>query len=480
MKNRESFFHLHMISDATGETLITVAARRGGAIRPRPRHRARPRHGARAEAARPGDHGARRASRASSSTRWSTATLGERLEAACRRIGIPCVSVLEPVLQTLQSYLGVAGTRRVGAQHVLDAEYFRRIDALNFTMLHDDGQLAGSLEEADVVLVGISRTSKTPTSIYLANRGIKTANIPIVPGIRLPAQLEEAKRPLIVGLTASPERIVQLRENRILGLNAAAHGVLCRQGGVAERGRLHPKALPTARLADHRRDPPLDRGDRGGDHGAPPGRPRRAGELTGTMARLILASKSPARVMLLKNAGISFEAVPASLDERAVEAPLIAPPVARRARSRWRSPRRRQSRSAAPSRRPSSSAPTRRWIRRARAGPKPASLEEARRHLNLSGRTHALHSGVAGARNGEIAWRHLDTARLTMRKLSASFIDTYLARIGERALTSVGAYQIEDVGIQLFERIEGDFFTILGLPLLPLLGWLRAERVIPS
>jgi hypothetical protein len=132
--------------------------------------------------------------------------------------------VLEPILQTLQSYLGVAGTRRVGAQHVLDADYFRRIDALNFTMLHDDGQLAGSLDEADVVLVGISRTSKTPTSIYLANRGIKTANIPIVPGIKLPPQLEEATHPLIVGLTASPERIVQLRENRVLGLNAAAHG----------------------------------------------------------------------------------------------------------------------------------------------------------------------------------------------------------------------------------------------------------------
>jgi regulator of PEP synthase PpsR (kinase-PPPase family) len=150
--------------------------------------------------------------------------ISEQLEAACRRIGIPCVSVLEPILQTMQSYLGVAGTRRVGAQHVLDAEYFRRIDALNFTMLHDDGQLAGSLDEADVVLVGISRTSKTPTSIYLANRGIKTANIPIVPGIRLPPDLEEAKHPLIVGLTASPERIVQLRENRVLGLNAAAHG----------------------------------------------------------------------------------------------------------------------------------------------------------------------------------------------------------------------------------------------------------------
>jgi regulator of PEP synthase PpsR (kinase-PPPase family) len=106
---------------------------------------------------------------------------------------------------------------------MLDAEYFRRIDALNFTMIHDDGQLAGSLEEADVVLVGVSRTSKTPTSIYLANRGVKVANVPIVPGIPPPADLERIKSPLVVGLTASAERIVQLRENRVLSLNAAAH-----------------------------------------------------------------------------------------------------------------------------------------------------------------------------------------------------------------------------------------------------------------
>jgi regulator of PEP synthase PpsR (kinase-PPPase family) len=146
--------------------------------------------------------------------------LGERLENACRAIGIPCASVLEPVLQLLQSYLGTASARRSGAQHVLDAEYFRRIDALNFTMMHDDGQQSAALDEADVVLVGISRTSKTPTSIYLANRGIKTANVPIVPGIPLPAQLEQLKQPLVVGLVASPDRIVQLRENRILSLNA--------------------------------------------------------------------------------------------------------------------------------------------------------------------------------------------------------------------------------------------------------------------
>ena len=100
--------------------------------------------------------------------------------------------MLEPVLTVFQSYLGTPAGRRVGAQHVLDADYFRRIDALNFTMEHDDGQLPDEIDEADIVLIGISRTSKTPTSIYLANRGIKTANIPIVLGVPVPDSLVKA------------------------------------------------------------------------------------------------------------------------------------------------------------------------------------------------------------------------------------------------------------------------------------------------
>ena len=103
---------------------------------------------------------------------------------------------------------------------MLNAEYFKRIDALNYTMLHDDGQHTDDLEQADVVLVGVSRTSKTPTSIYLANRGVKTANVPLVPGVPVPPKLETLAQPLVVGLTASPERIVQIRQNRLLGLRA--------------------------------------------------------------------------------------------------------------------------------------------------------------------------------------------------------------------------------------------------------------------
>ena len=146
--------------------------------------------------------------------------LTERLEGKCRELGLPVMSILGPVLNLFQSYLGAETTHRVGAQHTLNAEYFKRIDALNYTMLHDDGQHVDDLEHADVVLIGISRTSKTPTSIYLANRGVKTANVPLVPGTPIPPQLEQLKQPLVVGLLASAERIVQIRQNRLLGLKA--------------------------------------------------------------------------------------------------------------------------------------------------------------------------------------------------------------------------------------------------------------------
>lgn len=220
MKNRESFFHLHMVSDATGETLLTVAraaAAQYNAIRAIEHVHSLVR------TARQLDRAIAEIERSPGIVLYTLLDreIAARLEAACRNVGVPCVSVLDPVLVVFQSYLGAPTDRRIGAQHVLDADYFRRIEALNFTMMHDDGQLAENLDAADVVLVGVSRTSKTPTSIYLANRGVKTANIPVVPGIPLPPQLGAAVNPLIVALVASPDRIVQLRENRILSLNAA-------------------------------------------------------------------------------------------------------------------------------------------------------------------------------------------------------------------------------------------------------------------
>lgn len=219
MKNEARHLHLHLISDATGETLLTVG-RAASAQYP-------------AVSIIEHMHAMVRAPRQIDGLLVEIEqepgivlyTLVDRvmaamLEQGCRDIGVPCFSVLDPVLQVFQSYLGASSQGRVGAQHSLDGDYFRRIEALTFTMMHDDGQLPEDLDLAEIVILGVSRTSKTPTSIYLANRGVRTANIPIVPGISLPIELEAARNPLIVGLVATPDRIVQMRENRVLS-NAA-------------------------------------------------------------------------------------------------------------------------------------------------------------------------------------------------------------------------------------------------------------------
>ncbi len=141
--------------------------------------------------------------------------LREPLQRGCRRLGVPAIPVLDPVIAVLASFLGRESRGLPGRQHLLDSEYFGRIDAMTFALNHDDGQALWDLNEADVCLVGVSRTSKTPTALYLANRGIKAANVPIVPGVPPPAELLAAGRPLVVGLTNDPERLIQLRRNRL-------------------------------------------------------------------------------------------------------------------------------------------------------------------------------------------------------------------------------------------------------------------------
>lgn len=214
-----SYFHLHLVSDSTGETLIAVA-----------RAVAAQYEGVSTiEHVYPLVRSARQLERVLSEIDAAPGivlyTLVEKdlagmLEEKCRELSCPHLSVLAPVHALLESYIGTSSTARPGAQHMLNAEYFKRIDAMNFTLMHDDGQLPDDLDDADVVLLGVSRTSKTPTSIYLANRGLKTANIPLVPGQDPPGELDGVKRALVVGLVASPERIVQIRQNRLLSLKA--------------------------------------------------------------------------------------------------------------------------------------------------------------------------------------------------------------------------------------------------------------------
>jgi len=148
--------------------------------------------------------------------------LRKTLVAACRRLEVPSIAVLDPALSALGGYLGAETTHRPGRQHALDAEYFARIEAMNFTLTHDDGQASRDIEKAEIVLVGVSRTSKTPTALYLANRGYRVANVPVVPKCPLPDELLKAKRPFVVGLVNDPARLVQIRKSRLLSLNEDA------------------------------------------------------------------------------------------------------------------------------------------------------------------------------------------------------------------------------------------------------------------
>jgi regulator of PEP synthase PpsR (kinase-PPPase family) len=213
-----TYFHVHLISDSTGETLnaITkaVCARFDNLLpiehsyplirSPRQLERV-----LQELAAAPG---------------LAVHTIVDRemrleLEEGCRRLECPCIAALDPMTAAFGRYLGASLTDRVGAQHALDTDYFNRIEALNYAIGHDDGQAIQDLDSADVILVGVSRTSKTPTSIYLAHRGVRAANVPLVPGSPLPERLFVKRRALIVGLLVSPDRLLQIRRSRLLSLN---------------------------------------------------------------------------------------------------------------------------------------------------------------------------------------------------------------------------------------------------------------------
>jgi [pyruvate, water dikinase]-phosphate phosphotransferase / [pyruvate, water dikinase] kinase len=211
-------FHLHLVSDSTGETLEAVAkACLSQFEQAEPVKHFWPMIRSERQVDRVLDEIVQRPGLVMFTL--VNAAVRDRLQARCVTLGIPAISVLDPVLEAFGQFMGERARGLPGRQHQLDAAYFRRIDAVHFTMAHDDGIASENLNEADIVLVGVSRSSKTPTSIYLANRGYKTANIPLVPGVAPPDQLLSATRPLIVGLTTHIDRLLQVRRNRLRSLN---------------------------------------------------------------------------------------------------------------------------------------------------------------------------------------------------------------------------------------------------------------------
>ena len=150
------------------------------------------------------------------------------LDTTCQRLNVPVVNVLDPVMDLLQDYIGEQAGSSPGRQYVLNADYFQRIDAMHYVLAHDDGQAQAGLTEADVVLVGVSRSSKTPTCFYLANRGIKAANVPLVPGLPEVDGLHDISVP-VIGLTLEPQALIEIRKHRLRLIASQDNAALMRQ-----------------------------------------------------------------------------------------------------------------------------------------------------------------------------------------------------------------------------------------------------------
>lgn len=233
IKPAATFFHVHLVSDSTGETLNTMLKATTAQF----------------ITATPMEHIyalIRSQTQLEKTLNTIEASPGlvlytivnpelrRYLELRCSEMHIPAVSVLDPLTKAFEEYLDLEQNLATGAQHKMDDAYFSRIAALDYTLAHDDGQMSWDLETADIILVGVSRTSKTPTCMYLANRGIKAANIPLVPTSDPPATLFTVKKPMIIGLIASPDRLGQIRKNRLGSMNADSDSDYADQNAIKE------------------------------------------------------------------------------------------------------------------------------------------------------------------------------------------------------------------------------------------------------
>lgn len=246
-----TYFHVHLVSDSTGETLNTMLKATSAQF----------------QTAMPKEHiyalirSRTQLEKTLQSIEASPGlvlytivnpVLRRYLEMRCSEMHIPAVSVLDPLTKAFEEFLDLEQSLDAGAQHRMDAAYFKRIAALDYTLAHDDGQMTWDLEAADVVIIGVSRTSKTPTCMYLANRGIKAANIPLVPTNEPPAELFSLQRPLVVGLVASPERLGQIRKNRLGSMNAD------RESSYADMDAIKAELLKAKRMFAKHRWPVID------------------------------------------------------------------------------------------------------------------------------------------------------------------------------------------------------------------------------
>ena len=352
---------------------------------------------------------------------------------------------------------------------MLNADYFRRIDAMHYVLAHDDGQAQPGLAEADVVLVGVSRSSKTPTCFYLANRGIKAANVPLVPNLPEPPGLETVECP-VIGLTLEAEALIEIRRHRLRLIAAGNAAGIARQNSTeyVDEDAVKAELLWARRLCNRRGWPVIDVTRRSIEETAATvlqlmdawherRRKDAAGEdlmLQRPGPRLVLASASASRRALLTAAGLTFEVRPADIDEAAVKRDALVRGHGGRGRRRCCLA---ELKAAAVARQEPDALVIGAdqilvcdgvWF------DKPADVAAAREQLRALARSQPCAwsprwSAIAGMPG---VWHHVAVPRLAMRDFSDAFLDDYLAAEGDAVISTVGAYRLEGRGIQLFER----------------------------
>ncbi|MEO8925699.1 MAG: pyruvate, water dikinase regulatory protein [Caulobacteraceae bacterium] len=246
-----TYFHVHLVSDSTGETLNAMAR----AVCARFNHVLPIEHIYALVRSQRQLHRALEEIANAPGVVLHTIVdeaLRHTLEAGCQKLEMPCIAALDPLVSALSRHIGAALSTRVGAQYMLDTDYFNRMDALSYALGHDDGQGGQDLSRADVVLVGVSRTSKTPTCIYLAHRGVRAGNVPLVPGATLPQALADLGSTPVVGLTVSPDRLVQIRRNRLRGLNEG------RESSYVDGEAVRAEIVAARRLFERQHWPVID------------------------------------------------------------------------------------------------------------------------------------------------------------------------------------------------------------------------------
>ena len=369
---------------------------------------------------------------------------------------IPCFGVLGNLILNFSKILNQKASHEPSGQHALNDEYYERIEAIQFTMNHDDGNLVNDIETSDIILVGVSRTSKTPTSIYLANKGFKTSNIPLVNENSLPKKLKENPQiTCVVGLSTEPERLVDLRKNRMNSLKRTENIKYTNIENIKKEIEDAKKTFQKYKW------PSIDV-------------TRKSVEETAAMLdKIILASKSKVRKEILDQHKILCEVKPSNVDEDVFKETLIKESASPEIISKNLAELKANKISLNERDRLVLGADSVIDLNGELIS-KPESREKALIILKkLNGKKHNLISSVCISRNGSMIWNYTDKAELTMKNFSEEDLKIYLSKIPDEALYAYNVYQIEGEGRNLFLNITGDENTIMGLPVFKIKEYLR-------